>query len=153
MNTIRDLSTKEFIELLNEYFAPAKKRSKMSITEIKDLAEKLNEKINVPLINETKEEKILIKVVLKIDRFLYDNLPNEFYDLIRSVDNGIDDNEADRLVSRLTTLANKNIDIPYLPEFAEAIAIKFVINVIINAARIKWDLNKAKKEILKEIKK
>ena len=95
----------------------------------------MNEKIDVPFIKETKEEKILIKIVLKVDTFLYDNLPNEFYDLIRSLDDGIDDEEAKRLVVRLSKLANDKIDIPYIPEPAEYVAIRFVIGVIINAAR------------------
>lgn len=143
MPTINDLTKSEFETLLNEYFAPPEKRSKMSVAEIKSLAERLNEKVNVPLVGETTEEKILIKVVLKVDGFLYDNLPNEIYDLVRSVDKGIDDDEAKRLVTRLSILANDKIDIPYIPETAEYIAIKYVIAVIINAARKKWDFNKA----------
>jgi hypothetical protein len=64
----------------------------MTLDKIKDLEERLNRKIDVPLVKETKEDNILIKIILKIDPFLYDNLPNEFYDLIRSTDRVIDDN-------------------------------------------------------------
>ena len=147
MATINELTEKQFTQLLDEYFAPPEKRSKMTEEEIKDLAERLNEKINVPIINETSEEKILIKIVLKIDRFLYDNLPNEFYDLVRSLDYGIDDNEAKRLIKRLSKLANKHIDIPYIPEKMEYIAIRFIIGIIVNAARRQWDLAKSKQEL------
>lgn len=144
MPTIDELTDDQFKQLLNEYFAPPQARQKMTETEIKELAERLNEKINVPLIGETTEEKILIKVVLKIDTFLYDNLPNEIYDLVRSLDKGIDNNEATRLINRLSVLANEKINIPYIPESAEYIAIKYVIGVIINAARKHWDFDKAK---------
>ena len=147
MATINELTEEQFTQLLDEYFAPPEKRSKMTKEEIKDLAEKLNKKIDVPIINETTEEKILIKIVLKVDGFLYNNLPNELYDLVRSVDNGIDDNEAKRLIKRLSKLANKHIDIPYIPEQMEYIAIRFVIGVIINAARKQWDLARAKQEL------
>ena len=116
----------------------------MSEDEIKALASRLNEKINVPLIGETTEEKILIKVVLKVDGFLYDNLPNEIYDLVRNVDKGVDEDEAKRLITRLSILANDKINIPYIPESAEYVAIKFIIGVIINAARKQWDFDKAK---------
>jgi len=129
---------------LDEYFAPPEKRTKMSEDEIKALASRLNEKINVPLIGETTEEKILIKVVLKVDGFLYDNLPNEIYDLVRNVDKGVDEDEAKRLITRLSILANDKINIPYIPESAEYVAIKFIIGVIINAARKQWDFDKAK---------
>ena len=110
MRTIAELTADQFKELLDEYFAEPKKRSKMTDEEIKDLAQRLNAKINVPIIDEAGEEKILIKIVLKVDRFLYDHLPNEFYDLVRSVDKGIDDDEAKRLTKRLAKLANEKIE-------------------------------------------
>lgn len=142
MTTVAELTTDQFKELMSEFYAVPEKRSKLSTAEIKELATRLNRKINVPIINETKEEKILIKIILKIDNFLYDNLPNEFYDLIRSTNKGIDNREAKRLVRRLTRLANDKIDIPYIPEPMEHIAFKFVIGMIVKAARknLKLDL-------------
>lgn len=144
MRTIKDLTVDEFRILLEQYFQKPNKGQQMSMAEVRDLAQKLNKKINVPIINETKEEKILIKVILKIDQFLYNNLPDEFYDLVRSFDQGIDDMEAKRLIVRLSKMANSYIDIPYIPESAEYIAIRFVMGVIINAARKFWDIDKAK---------
>ncbi len=135
MTTVAELTTDQFKVLLSEFYAVPEKRSKLSTDEIKNLAQRLNKKINVPIINETKEEKILIKIILTIDNFLYDNLPNEFYDLIRDSENGIDNREAKRLVRRLTKLANDKIDIPYIPEPMERIAFKFVIGMIVKAAR------------------
>jgi len=140
MATINELTEEQFKSLLDGYFAKPEKRSKMTDEEIKYLAQRLNKKINVPIISETGEEKILIKIVMKIDRFLYDNLPNEFYDLIRSADKGIDDDEAKRLIVRLSKLANQHLDIPYIPEQMEYIAIRFIISTIINAARKQWDI-------------
>jgi len=147
MATINELTEDQFKLLLDDYFAPPLKRSKMSEQEIKDLAERLNKKINVPLIRETKEEKILIKIVIKIDRVLYETLPNELYDLVRSLDRGIDDDEAKRLIKRLSRLANKHIDIPYIPEALEYVAIRFVIAIIIKSARKEFDFDKAKEEM------
>ncbi|MBB3060695.1 hypothetical protein [Microbulbifer rhizosphaerae] len=116
----------------------------MTEEEIRELAIRLNDKVNAPLIGETTEEKILIKVVLKVDTFLYDNIPNEIYDLARSLDKRIDESEATRLINRLSILANEKIDIPYIPESAEYVAIRFVIGVIINAARKEWNFDMAK---------
>ncbi len=144
MKTINDLTQDEFTTLLDEYFAPPAKRSKMSEAEIIELAKTLNERINVPIISETGEEKILIKIIIKIDRFLYDSLPNEFYDLIRDPDKGLADEDAKQLIVRLAKLANEKINIPYLPESVEFIAIRFVIGIIVNAARKLWDMTKAK---------
>jgi hypothetical protein len=141
MITVGKLSPVEFKELLADFHAAPEKRRKMSPEEMKELAERLNKKINVPIINETKEGKILYKIILKIDNFLYDNLPNEFYDLVRSTDRGIDKREAKRLVRRLTKLANDKIDIPYIPEPMERIAFKFVIGMIVKAACKKLNLS------------
>ena len=135
MRTVAELTTDQFKELMTEFYAVPEKRTKMTTEEIKELATRLNRKINVPIINETKEEKILIKIILKIDNFLYDNLPNEFYDLVRSTDRGIDNREAKRLVRRLTKLANDKIDIPFVPEPMERIAFKFVIGMIVKSAK------------------
>jgi hypothetical protein len=146
MSKLSELTNDDFKLLLDDFFAEPAKRNQMTEEEIIDLAKRLNERINVPLVKETNEEKILIKVILKIDTFLYDNMPNEFYDLIRSTDNGIDEKEARRLVRRLTKMANNKIDIPYLPEFAERFAIKFVIGLIIKAARKNLNFEKVRND-------
>lgn len=146
MTTVAELTTDQFKILLEDFYAAPEKRSKMTQDEIKDLAERLNKKINVPIMKETKEEKILVKIILKIDNFLYDNLPNEFYDLVRSSDQGIDSKEAKRLVRRLTKLANDKIDIPYIPESMEKIAIKFIIGIVVKSARKKLNLIKVSSE-------
>lgn len=143
---IAELSVEEFEILMDEFYAEPKHRTKMTQDEIKDLAERLNRKINVPLVKETGEEKILIKIILKIDTFLYDHLPNEFYDLIRSADHGIDEKEAKRLVRRLSKAANNKIDIPYLPEVAERFAFRFVIGMVVKAARKNLDFEKVRSE-------
>ena len=135
MTTVAELTTVQFKDLLKDFYAPPEKRSKMNTDEIKEMATRLNKKINVPIINETGEQKILVKIILKIDNFLYDNLPNEFYDLVRSPDKGIDNREAKRLVRRLTKLANDKIDIPYIPEVMERIAFKFVIGMVVKSAK------------------
>tara|TARA_B100000809_G_scaffold193813_1_gene192859 strand:- start:11198 stop:11695 length:498 start_codon:yes stop_codon:yes gene_type:complete len=135
MKKISELTVTEFQTLLKEFYAPETERTKMTVEEIQELAEKINEKINIPFIRERKDEKIYFKIVLTIDDFLYNNLPGELYDLIRSLEEGISDEEAKNLITRLPKLANKNIDIPYIPEKFEFMAFHFIIGIIINAAR------------------
>ena len=144
MPTLAELTDTQFKHLLDDYFAPPDKRQQMNPEELRALARELNAKINVPLISETAEEKILLKIVMQIDSFLYDNLPNEIYDLVRSLDKGLDDTEASRLIARLSKLANDRLDMPCIPEAAEYVAIRFVIGVVINAARKNWNFDKAR---------
>lgn len=144
MTSLANLTDDDFRSILDDYFAPPQRRQKLTAMEIGEIANRLNALIDVPLITEEREQKILVKVVLKIDSFLYDNLPNEIYDMIRNMDKGIDDKEAARLTARLSKMANDKIDIPYLPEMAEYIAINFVIGHVINSARKKWSLDSYK---------
>ena len=148
MPQLQELTKDEFKTLLDEYFAQPAKRQKLTQKEAQDLANLLNQKINIPIMGENSEGKILLKIVIKVDTFLYDNLPNEFYDLIRSLNKGIDDDEAKRLIKRLANLANEKIDIPYLPETVEYIAIRFILGIIINAAREEWNMEKAQEQTL-----
>lgn len=133
------MTEEDFKRILDGYFAPPEKRRKLVMEEIQEISSRLNALIDIPLISEKREQSILMKIVLKVDNFLYDNLPNELYDTIRSADQGIDDDEAKRLITRLTRLANEKIDIPYIPEIAEQVALKYIIGVVINSARKNWD--------------
>jgi hypothetical protein len=146
MPKLAELTTEQFQDLLKDFYAEPIHRHKMTEEEILDLAQRLNEKINVPIIDESREEQIFIKIILKIDTFLYDHLPNEFYDVIRSSDRGIDQKEAKRLFILLTKIANEKIDIPYIPEIAEQIALKFVIGIVVKAARKHLDFEKVRKK-------
>jgi hypothetical protein len=73
---------------------------------------------------------------------MYDNLPNEFYDLIRAADKGIDEEEAKMISARLTKLANEKINLPFLSETAEEKILGYVIEMIMNSATKNQDLNK-----------
>ena len=143
MTTIT-LTDAQYQAILSDFYAPQEKRARLSQSEVVAIANSLNNKIDIPIFfSEDQEQKILVKIVTKIDGFLYENLPNEVYDLIRSLPEGIDDEEAQRIVRSFSKLANEKINIPYLPEVAEYVAISFVINVIVNAMRKQWDLGKA----------
>lgn len=139
---ISELNNTEFNTLVNDFYAEPKLRNKLTEDEVKALAEKLNSKINIPIVGETGEEKILVKIILKIDNFIYDNLPNEFYDLVRSTEKGIDEEEAKMIAGRLTKLANKKINLPFLSEKTEEKIFRYVIELIVNSAIKKHDLNK-----------
>jgi hypothetical protein len=142
---ISELNNTDFNTLVNDFYAEPKLRNKLTEEEVKGLAEKLNRKINIPIIGETGEEKILIKIILKIDNFIYENLPNEFYELARTAENGIDEEEAKMITGRLTKLANEKINLPFLSEKAEEKIIKYVIKLIVKSAIKKHALNESLK--------
>lgn len=135
MSTLSQLTPEEFKALLNGYYATTERRHNMTNEEIDALASRINEKFDIPLVKESGEQCILRKVVLRVDNFLYNNLPNELYDMVRSVDKGISDKEAKKLIRRLTRIANDKLDIPYVPEMIEKQIYRLVISTVINAAR------------------
>jgi len=107
----------------------------LSHKEIEKIATKLNRKINVPFLSEEKEQVVLVKLVRKVDKYIYSVLPNEFYELIKNSTDGIDEDEADMIKNRVAKSINKAVDIPYIPEPLEQIAFEFIVGQIINALR------------------
>ncbi|HEY4786352.1 MAG TPA: hypothetical protein VIH57_09900 [Bacteroidales bacterium] len=101
--------------------------------EVNALAQKVNEKINLPFLSEEKELIVFAKIIKWIDRELYKVLPNEYYKLIRDSTDGISPEEAKAIEDRLAALLNKVINIPVLPEKLEEEVIRFVLHLIISA--------------------
>ena len=58
MPNINELTDDQFRLLLEEYFAEPKKPVKMKDDKVRDIVQRLNARIKVPVINETQEEKI-----------------------------------------------------------------------------------------------
>ena len=101
--------------------------------EINALAQKVNKKINLPFLSEEKELIVFAKLIKWIDRELYKILPNEYYELIHDVSDGLTSQEATDLEIRLTPLINNAINIPILSEKLEAKLISLVLSGIMGA--------------------
>lgn len=112
----------------------------LSDEEVLAIAAKLNKEINIPFIKEGTEATILFKTVKKIDRVIYQNLPNELYALIKSGSDGISDQDAEDLEKVLASRINKKINIPYIPEWTEEKIFRVVIRVIVNAMRKNYSI-------------
>lgn len=136
------LSKTEFDRILQDFYARENERKKLSQEEAEVIASRLNERFNVPFAGEKWEQKIFVKLVVKVDNFLYNHLANELYDLARSLEEGIDDTEAERLVRSLAKLANEKVDIKYVPEIVEFGILSFVVGWVVNAMRKHWSFDK-----------
>ncbi|MDX8338436.1 hypothetical protein SLH46_04515 [Draconibacterium sp. IB214405] len=145
------LTKEQFDAIIAEYYARDEHRQRMTHEEVESLAKKVNQEINFPFMGEKREGKILIKIIVKVDNFLYDNLPNEIYDLFRSLDDGISQEEARLLARRLAKLANKKIDVPFIPESLEFVLFNLIIGLIVNAMRKNWNFSEAINKVNKAI--
>ena len=112
----------------------------LSSDEVEILATKLNEKIDIPYIDDKAEQLILVKIVKKIDRLLYRKLPNELYGLVKNSRDGISDEDARQLKSVLATRINKEFDIPYIPEWIEQEILEVSIGLIVNGMRKNYSM-------------
>ena len=110
------------------------------------LAEKLNNEINFPIIGENLEELLLAKIIRRIDRKVYELLPNEYYSLVKKSSDGISDEDAENIEARMTPLINEKINLPFLSEEMEEKLIGFVLNSLINAMRKTLKLEEKKIE-------
>jgi len=110
-----------------------KKVEMLSDSEINAIAIKLNDKINLPFLDEAKELVVFGKIVKWIDKVLYKLLPNEYYELVKDATDGISEEEADNIQERLTPLINNIVNIPFLDEKQEAKLISLVLDIIIKA--------------------
>ncbi len=129
--------------LIKEFFAKRSARHLLSKTELIDIAQRLNEKVSLPFLSEAKEHAVLLKIVLKLDNYLYETLPNEIYELIYNIDEGFDDSEAALLAARLSKQTNNEINLPFLTDHLEYYSITFILTLMINAMREGSDLEHA----------
>ncbi len=105
----------------------------LSIQELEAIASRLNEKINIPFLSEEQEQVVLVKIVKQIDRYLYSVLPNEVYQMVKDASDGISEEEAEKIKTRLAQLINKAVDIPIVGEEVEQLIFKMVLDLIVLA--------------------
>lgn len=145
-NKTIELTKEDWMDISGDSQTRAVKSEKLTKEEIVKLAEKLNEKIDIPIIGEKWEAKILIKVIKIVDGFLYDHLPNELYDLVKNINDGISEEEAKEMTERFSRFANEKINIPFVSEHHEYIGLRFIIGIIVHAMRKAFDFDKAFQE-------
>ena len=68
-----------------------------------------------------------------MDKQLYQLLPNEYYELVKSTTDGISKKEAELIEERLTPIINNVVNIPVLTERQEGKLISLVLGLIVNA--------------------
>ncbi len=107
----------------------------LSPEEVKTLAAKLNEHINIPFLGEEKEAVVLIKIIKLVDTFLHSVLPEEVYELVKSTTDGISKEEAITIKKRLTAWINKSVNIPYLPEGIEEAVFGILVGLFVDAMK------------------
>ena len=105
----------------------------LSDDETDHLARLLNQKVEIPFLPIGKEHIIVCKLVRKVDRYLYEILPNELYSMVKSTKDGLSTEHADQLREIITTRGKNDFSIRFLPESVEQQIFIFLCAQIIRA--------------------
>ena len=97
------------------------------------MADEIEEKIRLPKLPTKERYKVICKIIKKVDRAMYQCLPNEYYELINTADKGIKVQEAEIIRQRLTKCLTHSLSIPILTEYDEEQFFSIVTNKITEA--------------------
>jgi len=108
----------------------------LSEEQIDWLADRINEKIDLPLLGEKSEKAIIRTAISKVLDLLEDELPEEFVNFIDDVSDGFEpQNEAQLALLKDNTarFLNNNINIPLLSERSEKRLFDSLIDFLFDA--------------------
>jgi hypothetical protein len=97
------------------------------------IADEVESKIRLPKLPTNERYRVICKIIKKIDRAMYQCVPNEYYELINFENKGIKIQEAEVIRQRLTQNLVCNVQIPILTEYDEEQFIKIVVDRITDA--------------------
>jgi hypothetical protein len=110
----------------------------LSKEQIDKIAIKANKKVDLPIVGEKFEHKMLIFGLEKIDKILDEQLPADFAKLLDDVSDGFEPGtpaDLDKVKNHLVSFLNKKIDLPILGEKGEKELFNVAIDIIIDAMR------------------
>lgn len=92
----------------------------------------VNATTDVPIIGEVAEGRAIDWLAQRT----LAHLPDLALDAMLTVSDGLDDNEIEMLTDVLTSFINKEVDVPWVPENVEEIAIRQAVSFLLEKSRI-----------------
>ncbi|MBT3385784.1 MAG: hypothetical protein HN778_07660 [Prolixibacteraceae bacterium] len=108
----------------------------LSNVQINFLAEKINEKVNLPLLGEEAELALIKKAIYKVLDILEDEIPDEFVDFLEDTALGFDPEQGvniELVKTKIVTFVNEKVDLPILGEETEKKIFSRLADVLIDA--------------------
>jgi len=100
------------------------------------IANKINEKVNLPILGEKAEFFIIKKAVTKVLDVLDDEIPEEYLDFLEDTAKGFDPEQGANvqlIKNNIVSFVNKKVDIPLLSETTENEVFSTLIDVMFEA--------------------
>lgn len=108
----------------------------LSTEQIELIARKANQRVDVPVIGERFEHRILVFGVKRIDKALDEHLPEDFAVLLDDVSDGLEPGspaDLEKIKIHLVEYLNRYVDIPVLGEKGEHELFNLVIGMVIDS--------------------
>jgi hypothetical protein len=110
----------------------------LSKEQIEVIATKINKKIDIPVIGEKFEQKIIVFGLKKVDDVLDKQLPPDWAKLLDDVTDGIEPGtkaDFEAIKNNLVNFLNAKVDIPILGEQGEQQLFSLAMDIIFDALR------------------
>jgi len=101
--------------------------------QIFSIADEIESKIRLPKLPTNERYKVICKIIKRIDRAMYQYIPNEYYELINTEKKGIKIQEVEVIRQRLSAVLIESSHIPILTEYDEEQFIKIIVDRITEA--------------------
>ena len=108
----------------------------LSKEQVHFLSDKINKKVNLPLLGEKAELAIIKKAINKILKVLEDEIPEEFFDFIEDTAKGFDPGQGTNIElvkGNLVTFVNKKVNLPLIGEKAEKKVFSIMLGILFDA--------------------
>lgn len=100
------------------------------------LRDEINQDVNLPILGETAEGRIIEKIITAVEEYLAKALPDDIEADIKAVVQGLEPGkpiDKDALTERLATLANGYVDVPFVGEAREQQWLETIFGFVIKA--------------------
>ncbi|MGB5989061.1 MAG: hypothetical protein WBG43_04925 [Marinifilaceae bacterium] len=101
--------------------------------QIFSIADEIESKIRLPKLPTNERYKVICKIIKRIDRAMYQYIPNEYYELINTEKKGIKIQEVEVIRQRLSAVLIESSHIPILTEYDEEQFIKIIVDRVTEA--------------------
>lgn len=108
----------------------------LSNVQVNYLAEKINEKVNLPILGEQAEFALIKKAIYKILDVLEDEVPEEFVDFLEDTAQGFDPGQAvdiELVKNNLVAFVNAKVNLPLVGEETEKKIFSTLADVLFEA--------------------
>lgn len=108
----------------------------LSNVQVNFLAEKINEKVNLPILGEKAEFALIKKAIYKVLDALDDEIPEEFLDFLEDTAQGFDPENGtniEQVKNNVVTFINKKVDLPIIGEKTEKKIFETLVDVLLDA--------------------